>query len=73
MNERRSQKSTVFVALLCFNIVLLLLQLWLFVSTLEGLIGGHSRMAIPAAIASAVIFVVNVWMLRGLNKLEEAP
>lgn len=65
--ERR-QRAIVFVALLMFNLVLVLLQLWLFVSVLEGLIHGRAGMAIPAAIASVGLFAVNLWMLRGLYR-----
>ncbi|MCB8933394.1 MAG: hypothetical protein M9921_11415 [Fimbriimonadaceae bacterium] len=66
---RTRQRSTVFVALLLFNLVLVLLQLWLFVSVLEGVVGGGSAMAVPAAVASLGLFAVNVWMLRGLYRL----
>lgn len=67
---RRQQKSSVFVALLLFNLVLVLIQLWLFVSVLENMLAGDLKMAIPAAIASVVILAVNVWMLRGIEKME---
>ena len=67
---RRQQKSSVFVALLMFNLVLVLIQLWLFVSVLENVLAGDLKMAIPAAIASVVILVVNIWMLRGIGKME---
>lgn len=60
------QRAAVYVALLLFNLVLVLLQLWLFVSVLEGLIHGRLGMAIPAAIASLGLFGVNLWMLRGI-------
>ncbi len=63
--ERR-QRSATFVALLLFNLVLVLLQLWLFVSVLEALIHGDSPMALPGAVASVGLFAVNLWMLRGL-------
>lgn len=66
----KRQRSTVFVALLLFNLVLVLLQLWLFASVLESLVHGDSRMAIPAAVASCGLFLVNFWMLRGLQRLE---
>lgn len=68
---RRRQRSEVFLALLLFNLILVLLQLWLFVSVLEGLLGGHSTMAIPAAGASILILAVNVWILRGTYTGEE--
>ncbi len=67
---RERQKSTVSTAMLLFNLVLVLLQLWLLVAVLENLIAGRTTMAIPAAIASAVILAINVWMLVGLQKLE---
>jgi hypothetical protein len=70
---RERQKGAVFVALLLFNLVLIVLQLWLFVATLENLLAGHTAMAVPAAIASVVILAVNIWMLRGVFRLDEAP
>jgi len=55
---------------LLFNLVLVLIQLWLFVSVLENMLAGDLKMAIPAAIASVVILSVNMWMLRGIDKME---
>ncbi len=68
---RRRQKSSVFVSLLLFNLVLVLIQLWLFVSVLENLLAGQLQMALPAALASVVILFVNVWMLYGISKMEK--
>lgn len=65
-HHEKRQRSAVFVALLMFNLVLVLLQIWLFASVLEGLLDGRSSMATPAAAASAALFAVNLWMLRGL-------
>lgn len=65
---RERQLSVVFVALLLFNLVLVMLQLWLFTSVLEGLIHGRVGMALPAAIASVGLFTVNLWMLRGITR-----
>lgn len=69
---RRRQKSVVFASLLLFILVLILIQLWLFVSVLENLIGGDEQMAVPAAIASLVILGVNWWMLRGILYMEKS-
>lgn len=69
---RHRQKSSVFVALLLFNLVLVLIQLWLFVSVLENMLAGDLKMAIPAAIASVVILGINVWMLRGIGYMEKS-
>ena len=70
---RESQKATVFAALIFFGTLLIVLQLWLFVAVLENMLAGHTAMAVPAAIASAVILLVNVWMLRGVFRLDRAP
>ena len=70
---RERQKSTVFVGLILFAIVLLTLQLWLFVAVLENMLGGHTAMAVPAAAASVAILFVNIWMLLGINRLDKAP
>lgn len=67
---RHQQRSVVFTALLLFNLVLIILQLWLFVSVLENLIDGKTAMAIPAGIASLICAGVNVWMLAGIRRME---
>ena len=67
---RHQQRSAVFTGLLLFCFVLLILQLWLFVSTLENLIDGRPAMALPAGITSLVCLGINVWMLAGIKRLE---
>lgn len=69
--HRRRQRSGVFAALLLFNLVLVLLQLWLFVGVLESIQDGRVTMAIPAAILSVVIMGVNIWMLDGVSRLTK--
>lgn len=68
---RRRQKSAVFVGMLLFQLILVLLQLWLFVAAFENLLAGHTSMAIPAAVVSVVILCVNVWMLKGVGSMED--
>jgi hypothetical protein len=69
---RHRQQAVVFVSLLLFNLVLVLIQLWLFVTVLENLLGGHIAMAVPAAFTSFVILALNIWMLRGIERIEDA-
>ena len=69
---RHRQQAVVFVSLLLFNLVLVLIQLWLFVTVLENLLGGHIAMAVPAAFTSFVILALNIWMLRGIGRIEDA-
>ena len=68
--DREAQKSAVFVAMQLFSLVLLVLQLWLFVGVLESIIGRRYDMAVPAAIASIAILMVNLWILRGAYLLD---
>ena len=67
---RHRQRSSVFIALLLFELVLILLQLWLFVAALEGMLSGEAGMAVPAAIASMVCLAINTWMLMGVEKTD---
>lgn len=69
-SNRRRQRSSVYIALLFFELVLVLLQLWLFVSALEGILAGEPGMAIPGAIVSFVCLAVNAWMLIGIDKTD---
>ena len=62
------QRSTVFMAVEFTNLISVLVQLWLFVSVLEGMLNGRVDMALPAGIASLALFGVNLWMLRGINR-----
>ena len=68
---RRRQKSAVMTGLQVFQAVLLLLQLYLFVSVLETILGGKTHTAIPAAAFSALLLLVNIWMFIGISKLEK--
>ena len=67
---RRRQRSAVFVTLLLFALLLLIVQLWLFVSALEGILSGRTQMIVPGAILSVVCLAVDVWMLLGINRVD---
>lgn len=68
---RRRQQSPIFIGLLLFELMLVILQLWLFVSALEGILAGERTMAVPAAIVSAICLAANTWMLIGVNRLDK--
>lgn len=67
---RRRQKSAVYTGMQVFQSVLLLLQLYLFVSVLESILAGKLSTSIPAAVFSLLILVVNIWMFIGLRRVE---
>ena len=67
---RHRQRSNNFVALLLFQLVLVVLQLWLFLSALDGLLAGNPGMALPGAVVSAACLAVNTWMLLGVERTD---
>jgi hypothetical protein len=67
---RHQQRSVVYIALLLFNLMLVLLQLWLFVGALENVIAGRPTMVIWAAVVSIACLAVNVWMFVGVARVE---
>lgn len=71
-HEKHNQRAAVFVALQMFNLVLVLLQLWLLVSAFESMLDGKTAMALPAAIISAVCAGANMWMLVGMNRIDRS-
>lgn len=67
---RRRQKSAIYSGMQVFQSVLLLLQLYLFVSVLESILAGKVSTSLPAAIFSLILLVVNIWMFVGLRRVE---
>ncbi len=57
-------------AILGIVILLVILQLWLLIATMNAYLGGDHETAIPAAIASAVCLALNGGLLRYLYRLE---
>lgn len=51
--------------------LLILLQLWAFVSVLEALVGGEGRQAGVFALVSVGLLGVNLWMLRAVTRLSK--
>lgn len=66
----RTQNATVFVTMLLFELVLLMIQIWLFVSALDGVLSGRRQMSLPAAIASVACLAINCWMLVGIYRVD---
>jgi hypothetical protein len=71
--NRHRQRGIVFVALLLFNLTLIVLQIWLFTATLENLLAGREAVAVPAAVVSVLCALANVWMLIGIYRMERRP
>jgi hypothetical protein len=66
----RQQKTTIVYGILCVVTVLVILQLWLLVATMNAYLGGDAAVIWPALGASAVCFLLNLGLLRYVYAME---
>ena len=66
----QEQKTTIIYGILCMVIVLVVLQLWLLNATMNAYLGGDGAIVLPALIASAICFLLNLGLLRYLYGME---
>jgi hypothetical protein len=66
----REQMTTIIYGILCIVLVLVVLQLWLFMATMNAYLGGDYPVVWPAAGTSLVCFLLNLGLLRYLYALE---
>ncbi len=57
--DTRPQGITLFTAICALIATLVIIQLWLLAAALDALLGGHTAVLLPAAVASLVLFLVN--------------
>ena len=62
----RMQRLTVLYGVICFVLILVVLQLWLLTATLDAYLGGDSALVWPGLAASAVCLALNLGLLRYL-------
>ena len=66
----REQRMPIIYGVLCIELIILLLQLWLLTATMNAYLGGDDAIIWPAAIASLVCFGLNYWLLSFLYTIE---
>lgn len=66
----RSQRSTIVSGILSIVMVLVILQLWLLVATMNAYLGGDYGIVLPAALGSFVCLALNLGLLRYLYVLD---
>jgi hypothetical protein len=66
----REQRTTVINGILCFVLILVVLQLWLLTATMNAFLGGDASVIWPAAGASVVCLLLNVGLLRYVYRME---
>jgi hypothetical protein len=62
----RSQRLTVVYGILCFVLILVVVQLWLLTATMNAFLGGDDSVVMKALAASAGCLLLNVGLLRYL-------
>ncbi|MCK6591631.1 MAG: hypothetical protein L6Q76_29095 [Polyangiaceae bacterium] len=62
----REQRSIVVAGVLCFVLILVVLQLWLFTATMNAWLGGDESVVWPALGASVGCLILNLGLLRYL-------
>ena len=66
----REQRTTVVYGILCLVIILVVLQLWLLMATMNAFLGGDDGVVWPAALASLACLGLNLGLLRYLYGIE---
>jgi hypothetical protein len=62
----REQRTTVVYGIICFAVLLVVLQLWLLTATMNAWLGGDSSVVWPALGVSVALFLLNLGLLRSL-------
>lgn len=62
----RAQRTTVVTGVLCFVLILVVLQLWLVTATMNAYLGGDDAVVWPALGVSAACLALNLGLLRYL-------
>jgi len=57
INRLRERRRRVIDAAMIFVVILLITQMWLLTATLESFLAGHTDVALPGMIVSAVLFL----------------
>jgi hypothetical protein len=66
----RHQKKTILSGVLCFVMILVILQLWLLTATMNAYLGGDETVLVPAALASIACLALNLGLLWYVYALD---
>jgi len=62
----RTQRTTIVYGVLCFVLILVVLQLWLLTATMNAYLGDDDAVVWPALAASVACLALNLGLLRYL-------
>jgi hypothetical protein len=66
----RSQRLTIVYGILCIVLIVVMLQLWLLMATMNAYLGGDESVIWPAALVSVVCFGLNGGLLWYIYRME---
>jgi hypothetical protein len=66
----REQRLTMIYGILCIVLMIVMLQLWLLIATMNAYLGGDHSVIWPATLASVVCLALNVGLLRYLYRMD---
>lgn len=66
----RDQRLGILAGIVSIVVLILVLQLWLLTATMNAYLGGDHGVALPAAGASLVCFLLNLGLLRYVYRIE---
>jgi hypothetical protein len=68
----REQRLTIIYGILCIVLVIVMLQLWLLIATMNAYLGGDQSVIRPAALASMICLALNAGLLWYIHKMERS-
>jgi hypothetical protein len=66
----RSQRLTIVYGILCIVLIIVMLQLWLLMATMNAYLGGDESVVWPAGLVSLVCFGLNGGLLWYVYRME---
>lgn len=66
----REQRLTMIYGILCIVLMIVMLQLWLLIATMNAYLGGDHSVIWPAALASLVCLALNAGLLRYIYRMD---
>jgi hypothetical protein len=68
--QTRAQRTPIVYGVVCFVLILVVLQLWLLTATMNAYLGGDDAVVWPGAAVSLGCLLLNVGLLRYLYSIE---
>jgi multidrug resistance efflux pump len=66
----RERRLTIIYGILCIVLMIIMLQLWLLIATMNAYLGGDHSVIVPAALASLVCLGLNAGLLWYIFRME---